>query len=80
MEEASEQFDETALVPGGADSDLTWVIAAARVANEKAREGLLERYLQTCADQTIRRHNPTLVVSIRSALQATWRKRLLTVQ
>ena len=41
MGDAGKQFDETALVPLGAEEAPTWIVEAARVANEKAREGIL---------------------------------------
>lgn len=62
MGDAGKQFDETALVPWEAKEALTWMVEAARVANEKAREGILERYLETCSDQTIRRHKAAIAL------------------
>ena len=62
MGDAGKQFDETALVPLGAEEAPTWIVEAARVANEKAREGILERYLETCSDQTIRRHKAAIAL------------------
>jgi len=62
MEDTGTQREETALVPIGAAQRPTWLVEAARVANEKAREGILERYLETCSDQTIRRHKAAIAL------------------
>jgi integrase len=39
-----------------------WIIQAGRIANEKAREGILQRYLESCSDQTIRRHKAAIAL------------------
>ena len=62
MEHTGTQREETALVPGGAAQRPTWLVEAARVANEKARDGILERYLETCSAQTIRRHQAAIAL------------------
>jgi integrase len=62
MEDADKRNEETALVPVGADQYPAWVIEAGRSANESARAGILERYLEGRSSQTIRRHKAAIAL------------------
>lgn len=52
---------DAALVPAGKEPH-DWIIQAGQIANEKAREGLLQRYLESCSDQTIRRQQAVIAL------------------
>lgn len=61
MDDVPESREETALVPVQPGTD-AWIIHAGRMANEKARHGVLERYLEGRSDQTIRRHKAAIAI------------------
>lgn len=62
MGDAGNLFDENALVPVGDEEAPTWIVEAARVANAGAQEDILENSLETCSDQTIRRHKAAIAL------------------
>src|SRR5437660_5271516 len=61
MEDTHSQKADAALIPVGEEHH-DWIIQAGRIANEKAREGILQRYLESCSDQTIRRHKAAIAL------------------
>jgi integrase len=61
MGDTHTQKPDAALVPADKEPH-DWIIQAGRIANEKVREVILQRYLESCSYQTIRRHKAAIAI------------------